>query len=81
MNDNKRRNGIIFGLMGLLPLLYASGFLAQMLENYAVWNGAGGVPGDGTSPKLPDPSIGICLLSVFLFILVIVWQFTYILQR
>ena len=67
MNDNKRRNGIIFGLMGLLPLLYASGFLAQMLENYAVWNDAGGVPGDGTSPNLPDPSIGICLLSVFSF--------------
>ena len=47
------------------PVLYVSGFLAQLLENYHVWQAAGGVPGDGTSPKLPQKGFLICMVSVF----------------
>jgi type IV secretion system protein VirD4 len=52
-------------VIAVVPLLYVSGFLAQLMDNYTAWSDAGGVPGDGTSPKLPDRSILICLLSIF----------------
>ena len=40
--------------MGILPLLYGVGYLAQFLKNYKIWSAAGGVAGDGTAPQFPD---------------------------
>ena len=34
----------------LLGVLYAGGYLAQFIGNYAVWKQGGSIPGDGTSP-------------------------------
>lgn len=45
----------------LAALLYAGGFISQLLDNYQVWTAAGGTPGDGTSPLLPSPAIRDCL--------------------
>lgn len=45
----------------LVALLYAGGFISQLLDNYQVWTAAGGTPGDGTSPLLPSPAIRDCL--------------------
>lgn len=39
--------------------------MAQFVGNYAVWRQAGGYPGDGTSPVLPDPSPLNCVAAVF----------------
>lgn len=65
MNDRNRIKLITFGLMTVLPLLYFSGLLAQLLENYHRWQTAGGVLGDGTSPELPKTNFLSCLFSVF----------------
>ena len=65
MEDKKIFKGILLGLVALLPLLYCSGFLAQLLQNYDTWRTAGGVPGDGTAPAFPNKEIGKCLLSAF----------------
>lgn len=48
-------------------LLYAGGFISQLLHNYQVWTAAGGTPGDGTSPSLPSPAVRDCLLSLLRF--------------
>ena len=64
-DDRQRTKNIILIVIAVIPLLYVSGFLAQLMDNYTAWSDAGGVPGDGTSPKLPDRSIVICLLSIF----------------
>jgi len=65
MNDSRKWKGILLVILALIPILYVSGFLAQMLQNYAVWISSGGIPGDGTSPELPKTDILICLLHVF----------------
>ncbi len=44
--------------------LYAGGFLAQLLGNYATWKQGGGIPGDGTSPLAASPDFLLCLSSV-----------------
>lgn len=47
-----------------LAILYAGGFLAQLLGNYATWKQGGGIPGDGTSPLAASPDFLLCLSSV-----------------
>ena len=47
-----------------LTILYAGGFLAQLLGNYATWKQGGGIPGDGTSPLAASPDFLLCLSSV-----------------
>ena len=42
--------GLIAGPAAILAILYAGGYLAQFIGNYAVWKQGGGIPGDGTSP-------------------------------
>lgn len=45
----------------LLAVLYAGGYLAQFIGNYAVWKQGGGIPGDGTSPSGISPGFMACL--------------------
>lgn len=49
----------------LLAVLYAGGYLAQFIGNYALWQQDGGFPGDGTSPAMASPSFSACFLAVF----------------
>ena len=51
--------------LAVLSILYAGGYLAQCIGNYAVWQQGGGVPGDGTSPVMPTPDFFTCLTLVF----------------
>jgi len=48
-------------------VLYAGGYIAQFLKNYAVWQNGGGYPGDGTSPALPSLLPLDCIKAVFDF--------------
>ena len=45
----------------LIGLLYGGGYIAQFMQNYHIWQAAGGTPGDGTSPLMPSFNIGSCL--------------------
>ncbi len=49
----------------LLAVLYAGGYLAQLIGNYVIWQQGGGYPGDGTSPMIASPSLSACLSAVF----------------
>lgn len=51
--------------MAALAILYAGGYLAQFLGNYAIWKQGGGYPGDGTSPAIASPDFFTCLKAVF----------------
>ena len=56
---------VVLLLLLVIPILYVSGLLAQLLGNYHTWLAAGGVPGNGTAPKLPETDFMVCLLYVF----------------
>ncbi len=49
----------------LVMMLYAGGYVAQFMRNYAIWQEGGGYPGDGTSPPLPSPALAECFNAVF----------------
>ena len=51
--------GLIAGPAAILAILYAGGYLAQFISNYAVWKQGGGIPGDGTSPVMASPEMCI----------------------
>lgn len=51
--------------MAALAILYAGGYLAQFLGNYAIWQQGGGYPGDGSSPAIASPDFFTCLKAVF----------------
>ena len=53
--------GPIAAPFAILAILYAGGFLAQILGNYAVWKTGGGIPGNGTSPAVASPDFFTCL--------------------
>lgn len=53
--------GLIAAPFAILAILYAGGFLAQILGNYAAWKTGGGIPGDGTSPAVASPDFFTCL--------------------
>ena len=55
---------LIAAPFAILAILYAGGFLAQLLGNYATWKQGGGIPGDGTSPLAASPDFLLCLSSV-----------------
>ena len=65
MNKGK----LIKGILSLIPLtaalLYGSGYIAQFVRNYKMWQAAGGVMGDRTSPAIPSPAIGECFKALF----------------
>ncbi|MFR7316650.1 VirD4-like conjugal transfer protein, CD1115 family [Hominenteromicrobium sp.] len=56
--------GLIAAPFAILAILYAGGFLGQILGNYAAWKQGGGIPGDGTSPAAASPDFFTCLTSV-----------------
>jgi len=47
----------------LCAILYAGGYLAQFMANYAAWQAGGAYPGDGTTPVMPSPSFFTCIAS------------------
>ena len=56
---------MIAGPVAILAILYAGGYLAQVIGNYAVWKQGGGIPGDGTSPVIASPNFIACITTVF----------------
>lgn len=52
---------VVLGLMAMVPILYAGGYLSQFIENYNAWRRLGGVPGDGTAPAFPEKGLLVCL--------------------
>ena len=51
----------------ITTLLYAAGYFAQLLYHYNTWVSAGGTPGYGSSPPLPDASFFSCLQALTIF--------------
>lgn len=52
----------------LLGFMYGSGYIAQFIRNYALWQEAGGSVGDTTTaPLFPSFSFGKCLEALFSF--------------
>ena len=51
--------------MAIFPVLYAGGYLTQLIENYSIWQKAGHIPGDGTAPSLPQKGVSVCLSAAF----------------
>ena len=47
--------------VAFLAVLYAGGYLAQFIGNYADWKQGGGIPGDGTSPAVVSAGFVDCL--------------------
>lgn len=47
--------------VAFLTVLYAGGYLAQFIGNYAAWKQEGGIPGDGTSPAVVSAGFVDCL--------------------
>ena len=64
INKKKLIVSLIAAPFAILAILYAGGFLAQLLGNYATWKQGGGIPGDGTSPLAASPDFLLCLSSV-----------------
>lgn len=56
---------MIAGPVAILAILYAGGYLAQFIGNYAVWKQGGGIPGDGSSPAMASPDFFTCVSTVF----------------
>lgn len=48
----------------LAAVLYAGGYLAQWMANYALWQQAGGVPGQ-SAPARASPNFSMCIAAVF----------------
>lgn len=65
--DNRKVKLIVLGLIAVIPLLYVGGYLSQLIDNYILWQAAGGTPGDGTAPDFPDKGILPCFIAVFSF--------------
>lgn len=57
--------GLIALPFALAALLYGGGYLAQFMENYALWQDGGGTIYGGTSPAMPDPAFFSCLKAAF----------------
>jgi len=66
-SHEKKRVGLLLALPpALLAVLYAGGYLAQLISSYGAWRQGGGYPGDGTSPLPPSPSFFTCIQSAFI---------------
>lgn len=65
MHKKTREIGIAAAvLLGVAALLYLSGLLAQLLENYQAWQQAGGIAGQAQI-RLPSPGVTDCLGAAF----------------
>ena len=56
---------MVAGPAAILAVLYAGGYLAQFIGNYAIWKQDGGIPGDGSSPIMASPGFFTCITAVF----------------
>ena len=45
--------------------MYAGGYIAQFIRNYALWQQGGGVAGDGTAPEMASADFFSCIGAVF----------------
>ncbi|WP_302789370.1 VirD4-like conjugal transfer protein, CD1115 family [Anaerostipes caccae] len=87
---NRKWWKIIYLLPICLCTLYAGGYVAQFMYNYAVWTSAGNFAGNGSYPQAPSLHPGACLngLRIFpynlygIFICLLVFGFlTFLLMR
>ncbi len=51
--------------IAIFAVIYAGGYLAQLIGNYSRWQQGGGFPGDGTSPAAPSLAFITCIGAVF----------------
>ncbi len=66
-SHEKKRIGLLLALPpALLAVLYAGGYLAQLISSYGAWKQGGGYPGDGTSPLPPSLSFFTCIQAAFI---------------
>ena len=65
MNKQRLIKSILCFMPLTIALMYGSGYVAQFVRNYRVWQEQGGGMGDGTSPVLPSPEIGACFKALF----------------
>lgn len=53
MDDKRRVTGIVLIVIpGLFALLYLSGLLGQLMENYSIWLESGGMSGESSMPQI-----------------------------
>lgn len=62
---HQKRISILAASVAVLAVLYAGGYLAQFIGNYAIWQQGSGYPGDGTAPAMPSPAFFDCIRAVF----------------
>ncbi len=67
IDKRKILKGLIAAPVAILAIAYAGGYISQFLRNYALWQEAGGYPGDGTAPEMASTNFFTCLGSVFNF--------------
>ena len=48
-----------------MAILYAGGYVAQFIRNYALWQQGGGIAGDGTAPEMASANFFFCIGAVF----------------
>lgn len=65
----RNKGKLIKCILSLIPmtlaLLYGGGYIAQFVRNYKMWQAAGGMIGDRTSPAMPSPAIEECFKALF----------------
>lgn len=64
---NRKWWKIIYLLPICLCTLYAGGYVAQFMYNYAVWTSAGNFAGNGSYPQAPSLHPGACLNGLRIF--------------
>ena len=67
MKVKKLIKGFIFMPPAVAAIMYGSGLVGQFLANYAQWQNAGGMAGDGSSPAFPSGDPIECFKAVFNF--------------
>jgi type IV secretion system protein VirD4 len=67
MSKGKLLKFLIAAPAVLFGLLYAGGYVAQLIKNYNDWQASGASIGGGTAPAFPNGGIAICLKTAFDF--------------
>lgn len=64
----RKKKKILIGVFCVLIMniiVYVSGILGQLVDNYNTWISAGGSLASGTSPELPEFGIALCYKTAF----------------